>query len=164
MTSTAPVTHSLREHKFVRKLGAKAFHPHIWTLNRRSMPKAALIGLWLACCPLPIQMMLAVWACVRWQAHLPFAIALVWLNNPITIAPLFYGSYRVGQWVLGQDASNLEFEVSWQWFYNQLGGAVPALLVGSVVVGTVLGATGYLVCRLWCDWSVRRRWASRQQR
>lgn len=154
----------MRDHPLVKKLGAKALHPHIWQLNRHSLPKATLIGLWLACCPLPIQMMLAVWACVRFQAHLPSALALVWLNNPLTIAPLFYGCYRVGQWALGQTSTALEFEVSWQWFYQQLGGAVPPLLLGSVIVGTVVGLFGYVLSRAWSIWSVQRRWQQRRIR
>lgn len=161
MSNTAKAQTSLRDHRLVKKLGDKALHPHIWQLNHHSFPKATFIGLWLACCPLPIQMMLAVWACVRFQAHLPTALALVWLNNPLTIAPLFYGCYRVGLWALGQPAASLEFEVSWQWFYQQLGGAVPPLLLGSVIVGTVLGFAGFAASRAWSRWQIGRRWQQR---
>lgn len=165
-TAAAPHTKvaALRQHALVKKLGDKALHPHIWRAHRRSMPKAVFIGLWLACCPLPIQMVLAIWSCVRSHAHLPTALALVWLNNPLTIAPLFYLSYQVGLLVLQQPSQPLEFTASWAWFENQLHGAVPALLIGSVVLGTVVGAVGYLMTRWWYRRDVQQRLHKRRSR
>lgn len=157
-TNTTP----LLQHPLVKKLGSGALHPHIWRAHRRSVPKATFIGLWLACCPLPVQMVAAIWWCVRVQAHLPTALALVWVNNPLTIAPLFYVCYRVGQWVLQQPPQPLQFVASWDWFVSQLQGAVPALLLGSVVVGTVVAGLGYVGMIGWYRWRTTRRWQQRR--
>lgn len=153
----------LQQHPLVKKLGSGALHPHIWRAHRRSIPKATFIGLWLACCPLPVQMVLAIWWCVRVQAHLPTALALVWVNNPLTIGPMFYVCYRMGQWVLQQQPQSLEFVASWSWFASQLQGAVPALLVGSVVVGTLLGAIGFVTMSGWYRWRTTRKWRQRRE-
>ncbi len=153
----------LQQHPLVKKLGSGALHPHIWRAHRRSIPKATFIGLWLACCPLPVQMVLAIWWCVRVQAHLPTALALVWVNNPLTIGPMFYVCYRMGQWVLQQQPQPLEFVASWSWFTSQLQGAVPALLVGSVLVGTLLGAIGFVTMSGWYRWRTTRKWRQRRE-
>jgi hypothetical protein len=47
---------------------------------------------------------LGTWAALRpvWHFSLVQTLAWTWINNPITMVPLYYGFYLTGQWLLGR--------------------------------------------------------------
>ncbi len=66
-----------------------------------------------------------------------------WFNNPFTLLPLVFGCYRTGAWLLGLPP------VGWTEISADLTGSVTRLftplIVGSLVVGILLGAVGFAV-------------------
>jgi len=36
----------------------------------------------------------------RFRFNLPIAIAMVWISNPVTVVPLYYGYLKTGEWLL----------------------------------------------------------------
>lgn len=68
----------------------------------------AAIGLFIGLTPtMGVQMYLsaAVWVICRYglrlNFNLPIAIAMVWISNPVTVVPLYFGYLKSGDWLLG---------------------------------------------------------------
>ena len=88
-------------------------------------------------------MIIAAAFCVLFRANVPLGVALVWISNPITMAPIFYFTYKLGAWILEieTNVTNLEFSLSWLWT-NMVNIGYP-LLVGSMICAWVSAITGY---------------------
>lgn len=144
-------------------LGKWLHNPNIWHLNRHSVSKAFVIGLFWMSIPLPSQMIASAIFAVIFRANLPISVALVWISNPLTMGPIFYFNYLVGAYILGQDATeDLAFELSWHWIVHVLGDLWMPLYLGSAVVGLALGLTSYFVLKLVWRFHVIKNWKARR--
>ncbi len=155
-----PSHETVRNHKGLRCFGRLLHDPNLWHLNRRSAPGAFAIGLFCAFIPLPFQMLMAAGAAIVARVNLPISVALVWLTNPITIPPIFYVCYLLGNWLIGTPAQLLEFHMSMAWVEQEISNIWKPLLLGSLIIGTLSAATGYLLIR----WLWYRRLFSRIER
>lgn len=159
-----PDPDSIREHKALGFLGAMIHDANLWHLNRHSVTKAFAIGLFWGCIPMPFQMVAAALCAIRFNANLPLSVALVWFSNPLTMPPIFYFEYLIGTWILDMPPMAFEYELSAAWLKDKLYEIGVPLYLGSLVSGTVLSATGYLIIsKLWRQ-NVIKRWHLRQQR
>lgn len=158
-----PDAATLKAHPSLRWLGNSLDDANIWHLNRQSVARAVLIGLFLAFIPLPTQMLMAACAALWFKANLPVSVGLVWITNPLTFAPMFYAAYRVGAWLLGippESADHLTIE----WVWSLLSNGWQPLILGSLVCGLVSAICGYFtVIGLW-HWQVVKRWQERKRR
>ena len=144
-------------------LGTWLHNPNIWHLNRHSVSKAFVIGLFWMAIPLPSQMIFAALTAILFRANLPLSVALVWISNPLTMGPIFYFNYVVGTFILGQEAhETLSFELSWDWMMNVLGDLWLPLYLGSTVVGLTLGFLSYFALQLLWRHHVIKNWKSRK--
>ncbi len=164
----SPDHKKLKEHKYLRIFGRLLHDPNLFHLNRRSVSGAMFCGLLCAFIPIFPQMLTSAILAIIFRVNLPISVSLVWLTNPITIPPMFYGSYRVGLWVLGQESKIAEFQMNMAWLESVLGDIFWPLFVGGIIVGTVFGVLGMIGTRLLWRWHVishlKRRRAARQQR
>lgn len=69
--------------------------------------RGAVVGMFIGLSPtMGIQMYLAalVWVVARYllglRFNLPIAIALVWITNPVTVVPMYYGYLVSGHWLM----------------------------------------------------------------
>ena len=154
-----PTAERLRSMKSLGGLGAILADPNLWHLNRRSLSGAAFIGISISFVPIPMQMLVAAVAAVRFKCNLPLSLTLIWISNPLTYVPMFYFSYRVGTWALGMSRTVPE-QVTVAWFVEQL---IP-LWVGAVMSGLFFGAMGFLIVRLLWRLAVVRSWRRRRDR
>lgn len=130
-----PDAETIKQQAWLQKFGPALHAPGLWRLSRRSMQRACVVGLFCAWLPLPIQMMLAAALAIRFQAHLPLALGLVWLNNPLTLPLLVVAGYQAGIWMLEMPSQDFVFEASWQWLVASLHQVGVPLLAGSVFLG-----------------------------
>jgi uncharacterized protein (DUF2062 family) len=147
-----PDHHTIREHKHLRFFGTLLHDPNLWHLNRRSASGAFGVGLFMAFVPVPFQMLLAAAGAILFRVNLPLSVALVWLTNPLTMPPMFYFTYRLGDWLLGIPPSSegFHFELSYEWLVTELGAIWQPFLLGCFVSGVVSALVGYLAIRgLW---------------
>lgn len=144
----APDHQVICDHKHMKIFGALLHNPNLWHFNRRSVSGAFAVGLFWAMIPLPMQMVFAAATAIGTRVNLPLSVALVWITNPLTIPPIFYFNYRVGDWLLGGETQCAEFEASLEWLTQSMGEIWQPLLLGSLAVGTVLALLGYLTIRL----------------
>ena len=140
----------VREHRHLQIFGKALHDPNLWHLNRRSASGAFAVGLFVAFMPIPFQMVLAAALAIAARVNLVISVALVWVTNPVTIPPMFYSAYRLGAYLLDEPVHAIRFELSLEWFMGELALIWQPLLLGSFILGTISGATGYLLIRgLW---------------
>ena len=136
--------------------------PNLWHLNRHSASGAFGIGLFFAFWPVPFQMWLSAFAAIPLRVNLPLSVATVWLTNPLTMPPIFYGAYKVGAWVLGTDVREFEFQLSWEWLMGSVNTIGPAFLLGCMICSVVFGSLGYATMNFLWRRSVIKSWQARR--
>ncbi len=145
-----PDHHTVRNHRYLRVFGTILHDPNLFHLNRRSASGAFAVGIFVAFVPVPFQMVLAAALAILVRVNLPISVALVWLTNPVTMPPIYFFCYKAGTWVLGTPTRELAFQVSYEWFMQEIGAIWQPFLLGSFLVGTVAAIGGYFVIRgLW---------------
>lgn len=159
----SPNAEALKAHPSLRWLGNSLDDANIWHLNRQSIARAAMVGLFCAFIPLPTQMIIAACAALWFKANLPFSVALVWITNPLTFAPMFYMAYKVGAWLLGITPDGSE-EITVDWIMSLLSQGWQPLILGSFVCGIIAAISGYTaVIWIW-HWQVVSRWEERKKK
>ena len=159
-----PEAHALRGYKNLRPFGRFLENRNLWYLNRNTVAGGTSIGLFMAFVPLPIQMLLAATACVLFGCNLPVAIIMVWVSNPITLAPLFFAAYKVGAWLLNVPPKPVEFEMSFNWLWTKLGDIWEPFLLGCLILGLLSAFVGNVLVRLLWRLHVVRNWRERRRR
>lgn len=159
-----PDHQKVRTHKHVQFLGRLLHDPNLWHLNRHSAAGAVALGLFMAFMPIPLQTIPAAILAVYFRVNLPITLALVWMTNPLTMAPVFYITYKVGSLFIGGPAEPIAFELSAEWFKASVSVVWAPFLVGSFVVAIASSVIGYFSLRLLWQWHVVREWERRKQR
>lgn len=162
----------MREHKYLRVFGDRLADANLWHLNRRSIANGVFIGLFCAMIPMPLQMLPAAMLAILFRANLPVSVALVWLTNPLTAVPVWYGTYLFGSALLGMEPSwvieDNSFEAVWTAMWENFWQLYVPMLVGSLIIGLVLACVGWASAHyLWrahIRHQMRLRKARRQQR
>lgn len=137
---------------------------NVWHFNRRYASRAVLIGVFCAFIPLPMQMLIAAIICIFVKANLPLSIVCVWITNPLTIAPIFYSTYRLGAFMLDVPTTDFDIELSSAWVRAEFIRIWQPLLLGSFTCGAALSAISYTTVDLLWRWSAIKRWERRQHR
>jgi uncharacterized protein (DUF2062 family) len=158
-----PTAQTLREHKALRPLGKWLQNPEIWHFHRRAVAGAAFIGLFVSFVPLPVHMLLAAAIAIVTRCNLPLAVALVWVNNPLTMGPAFFFAYKLGAWLLGTKLQVHEVNISLQWLSERFSEIWRPLLLGSLLCGWISGLTAYFIVRVGWRIRVARRWRERRR-
>lgn len=157
-----PSPESIKKYRSLEMLGDWLHDPNIWHLNRKSVSAAAFIGLFVAFIPLPGQTLIAAFLAIMLRVNLPISILLVWITNPLTMAPIFYLSYKVGAAIMGTAANQFNFEISWYWLTNGLAQIWQPFLLGCLLCGTFSGLLASAAVR----WAWRKhtihRWHERR--
>ncbi|GAA77785.1 hypothetical protein P20495_0271 [Pseudoalteromonas sp. BSi20495] len=108
-------------------------------------------------------MVLAAAGAIVFRVNLPISVALVWLTNPLTMPPIFYGSYLVGTLILNQPEQHFAFEPSWAWFLESIETIGPAFLIGSLVCASIASIIAYFSIDIIWRRSVVKAWATRNK-
>lgn len=154
----------IQKHPSLQMLGHRLHDPNLWHLNRYSVSMAFFVGLFWAFIPMPMQMLMAAGFAIWWRANLPISVALVWITNPLTMAPIYYTTYKLGSWLMGRPHIKLNFEPTITWLTAELERIWQPFLLGSVVSAVVAGVVGAIVIRILWRVQVTLRWRARQRR
>ena len=158
-----PAPHIIHDSRFMRILGDWIHDPNLWHLNRRSASLAFFIGLFCAFLPIPFQMLIAAALAIIVRSNLPLSVGLVWITNPLTIGPVFYGTYLIGAHLLQVSPSPFVLELSWEWASNELSQIWKPLLLGSLLCSFFFGSVGFLLVHWIWRWHVVKRWEARKE-
>lgn len=143
-------------------LGDILHEPNLWHINRHSVSRAFLVGIFLCFIPMPFQMLAAAFFAIWFNANLPLSVVLVWISNPLTMPPMFYFSYKVGAWVLDRPVLNFEFKASWAWLSERILDIGIPLYLGSLIMATLSACIAYLVIQFLWRRKVRSDWRERR--
>ncbi len=135
---------SIREHKHLKVFGKLLHDGNLWHFNRRSVSGAFAVGLFCAFIPLPTQMIIAAAIAIIVRVNLPISVSLVWITMP----PMFYGAYKVGAFVLGQEILETDYQLTVEWFSAQLDLIWQPFLLGCLICGIVSALIAYSSIRL----------------
>lgn len=157
-----PNMHSVLGNRRLRWIGLGLKDSDLFHLNRRSVSMAFLVGLFTAFLPVPGQLLIAALLAFAVRCNLPLAMALIFVSNPLTIPPLTLLCYRVGAFLLGNEAAPQQFHFTWEWLTGQGIHLLPTLLTGCLTLGAGSGITGYLAVRWLWRWHAVARWRQRK--
>ncbi len=121
------------------------------SINRKSISRGILIGLFWGFIPMPMQMLavLAVTPFIRF--NVPIAISMVWLSNPITMPFMYYMEYKTGIFLLGTEGLN-NIELTLDWFSQNWDTIIVPLYVGTVPYSTLVSLIVYYIINiLWIN-------------
>ncbi len=160
----SPNPETLKAHPHLKHFGEALHNPNLWHLNRRSAAGAVAVGLFCAWMPIPFQMLLAAVIAMIFTVNLPLSVALVWISNPITMPPLFYGAYRFGAFILQEPVVEFNFELSFTWLGQILETIAPALLLGCFIIGITSSILGYALFRAFWRFTITKKWQRRNKK
>lgn len=159
-----PDLHLVRTHRSLQLFGGLLHSPNLWHLNRRSVAGAFAVGLFTAFVPVPFQMVLAAALAIVFRVNLPISVVLVWISNPITMPPMFYSAYLLGQFVLGAIPREFNFELSMYWLTTELSNVWRPFLLGCFLLGAGSALVGYTSVRLYWRYLIVQKFERRQHR
>jgi uncharacterized protein len=139
-----PHHQTIRNNKTLQIFGDWLHEPNLWHLNHRSVAGAFAVGLFFAWMPVPFQMVLAAGAAIWLRTNLPISVVLVWITNPFTMPPMFFFAYLVGTWIIGEPATDFNFEPTLDWLLNEMAISWKPFLVGCFTLASVSSLIGYL--------------------
>jgi uncharacterized protein (DUF2062 family) len=117
------------------------------SINRKSISRGVLIGLFIGFIPMPMQM-LAVIAFIPFiRFNVPIAISMVWLSNPITMPFMYYMEYQTGNFILGKDELD-NIEPTLDWFSNNWDSIMVPLYVGTAPYSIFVSLIIYYIINL----------------
>ena len=114
------------------------------------MIPALFWGIWIAMLPIVgIQMLVAFFIALIVRANLPMIVALQWISNPFTVAPIYFADYEIGLTLL--DLLTIDYprneiltaKYDWAEFeFSRIGTLLdtfPPMFLGGSVLGISLG-------------------------
>jgi uncharacterized protein (DUF2062 family) len=142
---------------YLRPFASLLDHPVYLSINRRSISKAVAIGLFVAMLPIPGHTPLALLLGLLLRANLPVALLAIWVVNPLTLAPILYGEYVLGNYLLGVTPGDFSLGSSWAELRTLMERTWRPLWFGAIVTGLLLAVLGYgLTNAAWRDHTRRR--------
>jgi len=130
----------------------------LWTTKRRNVVWGVAVGVFCSFMPFLAHSVLAVFLAILLRANVAAAFFTTFITNPITILPIFYGSYKVGCMLLGVPAFEPLDDIStWAWIKELLVHSWQPLMLGCLVCGLFFGSiAGFSLNQFW-KWSVLKR-------
>ena len=120
-----------------------------FSINRKSISKGVLVGLFWGFIPMPMQMLAVILTTPFVRFNVPIAISMVWLSNPITMPPMYYMEYLTGNLLLGRPGIE-HIQMTLDWFEKHIGDIFIPLYVGTAFYSIVVSYLIYLMINwLW---------------
>lgn len=166
---TLPSSQSIRQNRMLKPFHRYLHHHFLWQCNRRTVAGGLAAGLFCGLIFPVGQIVLAALAALVFRVNLPVAALSTLVTNPLTVGPIYYAAYRLGNLLTGGAGVPDGIMAV---HYAGLAGLGPQLLEWLHGVGVplmlglgtfALGAAvlGYGLVRAAWRWHAGRRWARR---
>jgi uncharacterized protein (DUF2062 family) len=165
-----PSRDTIDSYRLLRPFAAQLRRPDLWHLNHRSVPRGVALGLGIGILIPIMHVVIAAILAIPVRANVWLAGSLTLLVNPLTIPPLYYAAYQIGNWelrheALGPDpaaAQQASSELGQLLFWIHHASGPIALGVLTLAASAALG--GYVLSALgWRLWVVRKRHVRRKR-
>ena len=167
---------TISENRHIARFGSLLSHHNLWHLHRRSIAGGVAVGMFAGMIPgsNPVQFTAAALLAVGFHVNLPIAVIVTLYSNPLTIVPLYYLAFRLGQLVamdsggaLPEVALHLEGKGFTEWIpaaLDWLGSIGKPLLIGLPLLAVLLAAVSYPLVRFGWRCYVVHAWRRRKLR
>lgn len=138
-------------------------HDHrLWGIRRKTVVPAFSLGLFIAFMPFPGHALLAALLALAMRINIPVATVATFLTNPVTMGPIYYFCYRIGNDLLAKPERPFNFELSLNWVTHQFLSNWQPVLLGCVLVGLITAIIGFVsLDAMWryslADYKARKR-------
>ncbi len=153
----SPRYKDIKDAWYLRPFRTLIHDPSLWATHRKAVVPAVALGLFVAFIPLPIHPLLAVAGAIIMRVNLPVALVAVWINNPLTIAPIYFSGYLLGSFLLGEPVLAT---TDWQVLLTD---AMLPTATGLLVLGSLTAALGYVGLNMFWRWSIALRFKKRRK-
>lgn len=140
--------HHLSEQWFMTPFRHLLHDHRLWGIRRRTVVPAFSLGLFISVLPFPGHMLVSALLALFLRVNIPVAALATWANSPLTMAPVYYFSYRLGRNLLDAPLREFELALSWEWVTHTLVTIWQPMLLGSVIVASAVALVGYLTLDL----------------
>ena len=152
----------LKAQWWLAPFGEMIHDPHLWVIRRRNVVPAFALGLFVAYLPFPGHMLAAALLALVLRVNIPVAALSTLVSNPLTMGPMYYAAFSVGQYLLRQAPRAFEFEMSFDWLFDRFFYVWQPLILGCVLLGAILSLVGFVALdMLWrasiSDYLAKRR-------
>lgn len=176
-----PSREHLNQNRWLRWLVPWLNHPRLWHMSRRGIAMGLALGVFFGLLIPVAQIPFAATMAVVLRANVPTAVASTLVTNPVTFAPVYYGAYHLGNWILRRDQPTeeqmgqiIERKIQQQELVQELtllqrvqlglhnlGRVGKPLVLGLSIVATVTGLITYFLVHVLWMWRVR--WERRRR-
>src|SRR5206468_12397454 len=105
LTRHIPTRDTVQSYRLLRPFASHLTHASLWRMTRRSVPRGAAIGLFVAVIIPFMHTVIAALVAVPARANVAVAASCTLVVNPITIPLMYVAAYRIGSWELHHDAT-----------------------------------------------------------
>jgi len=148
-----PTHEKIKAQKFLKIFGNFLYKKEIWSLSRKKVVTGVLIGVFVACLPMPFQMVPACLFAIILNANLPISFLLIFISNPITMPAIFYFEYEIGNLILKPE--NI-IEFNFDSMYDNFDQIAISLWTGAIVVGVFASIISAIVVNFLWIYTVRK--------
>jgi len=159
-----PKPEKIKNIKSLGFLGEMLHEPNLWHINRRTVSKAFMVGIFCCFLPIPLQTVLAALVAIWINCNLPISVTLVWISNPVTMPPMYYFNYLIGTYILRTPPRDFEVQLTVAWFSEKIMEIGLPLFVGSVVCGLFFSVIAYVIIEIWWRRRIKKKWEKRKLR
>ena len=160
----SPSPEYVKAHPSLNRLKHLFDDPNLFHLNRYSVSMAFLVGVFWAFAPVPVQMIFATLMALWVRCNLPLAIALVWITNPLTLAPIYYSTYLLGTWLLDVPPMSFPDGLSVGAITSELRNIWKPFVIGSLCAGSFLSLLSYFTVKNLWRFVVMYQWSKRKKK
>ena len=164
-----PSRETIDQYRLLRPFASQLRHPSLWRLNRRSVPRAVAVGLFVAVIIPVMHTAIAAILAIPTRANVAIAAAFTLVVNPLTIPPMYYAAYRIGSWELHHDGRLVNPATAEQvsgelarflfWIHEASG----PIALGVLTIAAAAAAIGFGVSSvLWRAW-LGSKWRQRRR-
>lgn len=103
-----PTPEAMAANRWLRWLGPRLLHPRLWHLSRRGVALGAAVGVFFSFITPVAQIPMSAVASMALRCNVAAAVVGTLVNTPATFAPVYYGAWKLGSWVLGDSAADTD--------------------------------------------------------
>jgi uncharacterized protein (DUF2062 family) len=136
------------EHRTLKIFGKLLREEHLWSFDKHTVARGVAIGAFCAWIPIPFHTVISVLLAIILRANVPFAAALVWLANPVTMPEFYFIAYKIGVALLHITPKHLLTHISITAIEKTLTQVWQPFLLGCLVCGFICAVIGYICTKL----------------
>lgn len=120
----------------------------VWKPTQHTFAGGMAVGLFVTVQLLPIQMPSAAILAAVFRVNIPIAIAMCWLSNPATLAPIGWFENWIGTWIMEQFGDPTAAVAKIAEGHERIARGIEfakAMFIGGVFLGGALAPVGYVL-------------------